>query len=132
MLSRPSMSSGDGAGCRDMLGSFLGGPCDPCWQPSSPHACPMVSTGGPGLPAPVVRAPWPLGPSPGTVGSMSASVSEDGAGGVRQVEVVVSVPTVVKALAIFFGVILVYLMRDALLSIALSAVFVLGLDPPVR
>jgi len=64
---------------------------------------------------------------------MSASVSEDGGpGGVRKVEVVVSVPTVVKALAIFFGVILVYLVRDALLSIALSAVFVLGLDPPVR
>ena len=49
----------------------------------------------------------------------------------RKVEVVVSVPTVVKALGIFFGVLLVYLAKDALLSIALSAVFVLGLDPPV-
>jgi predicted PurR-regulated permease PerM len=48
------------------------------------------------------------------------------------VEVVVSVPTVVKAVGIFFGLILVYLGRDALLSIALSAVFILGLDPPVR
>ena len=50
----------------------------------------------------------------------------------RQVEIVVSVPTVAKALALFFGVVLVYLVRDALLSIALSAVFVLGLDPPVK
>ena len=49
----------------------------------------------------------------------------------RVVEVVVSVPTVVKALGIFFGVLLVFLARDALLSIALSLVFVLGLDPPV-
>ena len=48
-----------------------------------------------------------------------------------KVEVVVSVPTVVKALAIFFGVILVYIARDALLSIVLACVFVLGLDPPV-
>ena len=50
---------------------------------------------------------------------------------VRKVEVIVSVPTVVKALGIFFGVLLVYLAKDALLSIALSIVFVLGLDPPV-
>ena len=50
----------------------------------------------------------------------------------RQTEIVVSVATVVKALAIFFGVILVYLAQDALLSIALSIVFVCGLDPPVR
>jgi predicted PurR-regulated permease PerM len=49
----------------------------------------------------------------------------------RKIEIVVSVPTVVKALAIFFGVILVYLAKDALLSILLSLVFVLGLDPPV-
>jgi predicted PurR-regulated permease PerM len=49
----------------------------------------------------------------------------------RKVEVVVSVPTVVKALGIFFGVLLVYLAKDALLSILLSIVFVLGLDPPV-
>ena len=50
----------------------------------------------------------------------------------RTVEIVVSVATVVKALAIFFGVLLVYLARDALLSIALALVFVLGLDPPVK
>jgi predicted PurR-regulated permease PerM len=46
-------------------------------------------------------------------------------------EIVVSVPTVLKAVGIFFAIILVYLVRDALLSIALSAVLVLGLDPPV-
>ena len=51
--------------------------------------------------------------------------------GPRTVEVVVSVPTVVKAVGIFFGLILAYLVRDALLSIALSAVLILGLDPPV-
>jgi predicted PurR-regulated permease PerM len=49
----------------------------------------------------------------------------------RKVEIVVSVPTVAKALGIFFGVLLVYLAREALLSIALALVFVLGLDPPV-
>ena len=46
-------------------------------------------------------------------------------------EIVVSVPTVVKAVGIFFAILLTYLVRDALLSIALSAVFILGLDPPV-
>jgi predicted PurR-regulated permease PerM len=51
--------------------------------------------------------------------------------GAPTVEIVVSVPTVVKAVGIFFALILVYLVRDALLSIALSAVFILGLDPPV-
>jgi predicted PurR-regulated permease PerM len=56
---------------------------------------------------------------------------ESSAPAARQVEVVVSVPTVVKALGIFFGIILVYLAKDALLSIILSLVFVLGLDPPV-
>jgi predicted PurR-regulated permease PerM len=49
----------------------------------------------------------------------------------RVIEIVVSVPTVAKALGIFFGVLLVYLAKDALLSILLSLVFVLGLDPPV-
>jgi predicted PurR-regulated permease PerM len=49
----------------------------------------------------------------------------------RKIEVVVSVPTVVKALGIFFGVILVFLLQDVLISIALSIVFILGLDPPV-
>ena len=48
-----------------------------------------------------------------------------------KVEVVVSVQTVVKALAIFFGIILVYIAQEAILSILLSAVMVLGLDPPV-
>jgi predicted PurR-regulated permease PerM len=51
--------------------------------------------------------------------------------GPRTVEVVVSVPTVVKAVGIFFALLLAYLVRDALLSIALSAVLILGLDPPV-
>jgi len=49
----------------------------------------------------------------------------------QTVEIAVSVPVVVKALGIFFGVILIFLVKDALLSIALSLVFVLGLDPPV-
>ena len=48
-----------------------------------------------------------------------------------KVEIVVSVQTVVKALAIFFGIILVYIAQEAILSILLSAVMVLGLDPPV-
>jgi predicted PurR-regulated permease PerM len=61
----------------------------------------------------------------------SATPTPAAPGTARKIEVVVSVPTVVKALAIFFGVLLVYLAKDALLSIALSAVFVLGLDPPV-
>jgi predicted PurR-regulated permease PerM len=52
-------------------------------------------------------------------------------GGRRTIEIVVSVPTVVKAVGIFFALILAYLVRDALLSIALAAVLVLGLDPPV-
>ena len=47
-------------------------------------------------------------------------------------EIVVSVPTVVKAVGIFFALIVAYLVRDALISIALSAVLILGLDPPVR
>ena len=67
----------------------------------------------------------PPGP-PEPAGSEDASVPP------RKVELVVSVPTVVKALGIFFGVIVIFLAKDALLSIALSAVFVLGLDPPVR
>ena len=46
-------------------------------------------------------------------------------------EVVVSMATVVKALGVFFGVIIVFLARDALLSIALAIVMILGLDPPV-
>jgi predicted PurR-regulated permease PerM len=48
----------------------------------------------------------------------------------REVEVVFSVPTVAKALGIFFGVIVVFLVREALLSIALAIVLILGLDPP--
>jgi predicted PurR-regulated permease PerM len=49
----------------------------------------------------------------------------------QKVEIVVSVPTVVKALAILLGVVLVVVAQDAILSILLSAVMVLGLDPPV-
>jgi predicted PurR-regulated permease PerM len=60
-----------------------------------------------------------------------AALREDGAGA-RKVEIVVSVPTVVKAVGIFFALLIAYLVRDALLAIALSAVLVLGLDPPVR
>jgi hypothetical protein len=36
-----------------------------------------------------------------------------------------------KALGVFFGVIVVFLVKDALLSIALAIVMILGLDPPV-
>ena len=50
---------------------------------------------------------------------------------VPKVEVVVSVPTVVKAVALFFGILLIFIARDALLSIVLSGVLVLGLDPLV-
>jgi predicted PurR-regulated permease PerM len=49
----------------------------------------------------------------------------------RKVEIVFSVPTVVKALGIFFGVIIVISIKEALLAIVLSLIFVLGLDPPV-
>ena len=48
--------------------------------------------------------------------------------GPRTVEVVVSVPTVVKAVGIFFALLLAYLVRDALLSIALVG----GDDPRAR
>ncbi len=64
----------------------------------------------------------PVEPAPARAG--------DG-GAPRKVEIVVSVPTVVKAVAIFFALIVAYLVRDALLSIALAAVFIVGLDPPV-
>jgi predicted PurR-regulated permease PerM len=70
----------------------------------------------------VTRAPEPVVPPDG---------QPPAAGPARKVEIVVSVGTVVKALGIFFGVLLVFIVRDALLSIALSLVFVLGLDPPV-
>jgi predicted PurR-regulated permease PerM len=46
-------------------------------------------------------------------------------------EMVVSTSTVVKALAVFAGLVLVFIAREALLSILLAIVFVLGLDPPV-
>jgi predicted PurR-regulated permease PerM len=48
-----------------------------------------------------------------------------------KVEVVVSVATVVRGLAIFFGLALLFLTLDALLAILLAIVLVLGLDPPV-
>ena len=38
-----------------------------------------------------------------------------------KIEIVVSVPTVVKALAILFGLVLVVVARDAILSIVLAA-----------
>ena len=60
-----------------------------------------------------------------------AGLDEDNGAGTRTVEIVVSVPTVVKAVGIFFALIVAYLVRDALISIALSAVLILGLDPPV-
>ncbi len=50
----------------------------------------------------------------------------------RKVEVVVSVGTVVKGLAILGGLILVFVTLEALLAIILAVVLVLGLDPPVR
>ena len=49
----------------------------------------------------------------------------------RKTEVVFSLPTVVKALGVFFGVLVIFLVKDALLSIALAIVMILGLDPPV-
>ena len=58
-------------------------------------------------------------------------VEEAAAAPPRKTEVVFSLPTVMKALAVFFGVIVIFLVRDALLSIALAIVMVLGLDPPV-
>jgi predicted PurR-regulated permease PerM len=48
-----------------------------------------------------------------------------------KVEVVVSSRTVVKALAILLFIVLVVVAMEAILSIALAIVFVLGLDPPV-
>jgi predicted PurR-regulated permease PerM len=64
---------------------------------------------------------------------MPAAGEDNGrrAGPAPKVEIVVSASTVVKALAILFGVILVFIAREALLSILLAVVFVLGLDPPV-
>jgi predicted PurR-regulated permease PerM len=49
----------------------------------------------------------------------------------RRVEVVVSARTVFIALGLLLGVVLVLVVQEALLSIALALVFVLGLDPPV-
>jgi predicted PurR-regulated permease PerM len=46
-------------------------------------------------------------------------------------EVVFSAQTVVKALGILFGLVLVVEAQEALLSIALAVVMVLGFDPPV-
>jgi predicted PurR-regulated permease PerM len=48
-----------------------------------------------------------------------------------RVEVVVSMRTVALGLAILLGIVLVVVVKDALLSIALAGVMVLGLDPPV-
>ena len=46
-------------------------------------------------------------------------------------EVVFSAQTVVKGLGILFGIVLVVVAQEALLSIALAVVMVLGFDPPV-
>jgi predicted PurR-regulated permease PerM len=48
-----------------------------------------------------------------------------------RVEVIVSAATVVKALALALGILLVIIARDAVLSVLLATVLVLGLDPPV-
>ena len=48
-----------------------------------------------------------------------------------RVEVVVSARTVLIALGLLFGIVLIVVVQDALLSILLSMVLVLGLDPPV-
>lgn len=48
-----------------------------------------------------------------------------------KVEVVVSASTVVKALMIVVGILLTVIAKDAVLSILLALIFVLGLDPPV-
>ena len=63
----------------------------------------------------------------------AASVARGGGpGGARpRVEIVFSARTVVIALGLLLGVVLVVVVQEALLSIALALVFVLGLDPPV-
>lgn len=48
-----------------------------------------------------------------------------------RVEVMVSAATVVKALALALGILLIVIARDAVLSVLLATVLVLGLDPPV-
>lgn len=48
-----------------------------------------------------------------------------------KVEVVVSASTVVKALAIFFGIVIAFIAKEVVLGLVLSAILVLGLDPPV-
>jgi predicted PurR-regulated permease PerM len=48
-----------------------------------------------------------------------------------RVEIVFSMRTVALSLAVLLGIVLVVVVKDALLSIALAVVFVLGLDPPV-
>ena len=48
-----------------------------------------------------------------------------------RIEIVFSMRTVALGLAILLGIVLVVVVKDALMSIALAGVFVLGLDPPV-
>jgi predicted PurR-regulated permease PerM len=48
-----------------------------------------------------------------------------------RVEVVLSARTVVIALGVLLGIVLIVVVQEALLSIALALVLVLGLDPPV-
>ena len=63
---------------------------------------------------------------------MSAAGQNLGEGGTApKYEVVVSASTVVKALAIFFGIIIVFIAKEVVFGLALAAILVLGLDPPV-
>jgi predicted PurR-regulated permease PerM len=63
-----------------------------------------------GIPSPVPAEPGPQAP---------------------RIEIVFSMRTVALGLAILLGIVLVVVVKDALLSIALACVLVLGLDPPV-
>jgi len=65
---------------------------------------------------------------PGPVSPPPAAEERDRA---TRVEIVLSPQSVAKAIAVLFFLVLVFAARDALLSIALSIVLVLGLDPPV-
>lgn len=66
-----------------------------------------------------------------TAGQHRGHTDARGPGAPPRVEVVVSAATVVKALALALGIVLVVIARDAVLSVLLATVLVLGLDPPV-
>ncbi len=70
----------------------------------------MSATPVEGIPPPLPEEPGPQAP---------------------RIEVVFSMRTVALGLAILLGIVLVVVVKDALLSIALAGVMVLGLDPPV-